>query len=140
MNVCKYFVLAGMSAFLTVTFLSLTPNCQADDSGSTQTVTNDVNGAAPDNSRQNKEDSVTADQQSDSPADLNLTKEIRQAVERSDQLSALAKNVKIITINGTVTLRGPVNTVEEKNDIEQIALQAAGKNNVNNELNVKNNQ
>ena len=141
MNVYKYFARFSRLALLGVTFLAVALVCQANDSLSMQTVTNEANRVAADNSGQNKEqDSVTADQQSNSPRDLNITKEIRQSVERNDNLSELAKNVKIITVNGAVTLRGPVKTIEEKNRIEQAARKVAGENNVHNQLEVKNNQ
>lgn len=140
MKLCKYFSLGRMS-FLTMTVFLLTPICRADDSQSPQTVTN---GVAADNSGQNSEErnrgSLTADNQSNSRADINITKEIRQSVERNDNFSILAKNVKIITVNGVVTLRGPVKTAEEKSNIEQIAQKLAGGNNVNDQLEIKNNQ
>ena len=132
-----------MSAFLTIALLSSTPICHANGSLSTQTVTNDANrnSVAADNSGQNKgEVSVTAEQQSNSRADINITKGIRQSVERNDNLSALAKNVKIITMKGSVTLRGPVETMQEKISIEKIARKVAGENNVHDQLEVKNNQ
>lgn len=140
MNIYKYLAPVSMPAFLTLTFLSLSSICQADDSGSMQTATNDANQVAADNSGQNRDqNSVTAEQQGNSPPDINITKEIRHSVERNDNLSELAKNIKIITVNGAVTLRGPVKTVEEKNTIEQIAQKVAGENNVHNQLDVKNN-
>jgi hyperosmotically inducible protein len=141
MNVYKNLAPAGMLAFLTVTSLSLASICHADDSGSMPTGTNGANQVAADNSGQNRDqNSITAEQQGNSPADINITKEIRRSVERNDNLSEMAKNVKIITINGAVTLRGPVKTMEEKNTIEQIAQKVAGESNVHNQLDVKNNQ
>ena len=52
-------------------------------------------------------------------------------------LSTTAKNIKIITINGIVTLRGPVNDSHEKDKIEAKAQQIAGVNRVDNQLEVK---
>ena len=136
MNVCRYF-----AAFLVVTFLSLTQACRATNFESTETVTNDTNRVAANNSGQNKDqDSVTAEQQSNSPGDINITKEIRRSVERNNNLSEMAKNVKIITVNGAVTLRGPVKTLGEKTSIEQMARKVAGVNRVHDQLDVKNNQ
>jgi hyperosmotically inducible protein len=140
MKCYKYSSQARISAFLMLAFLSWAPICQAGNFGSTQAVTN-ANRVAVDNSGQNRgENSVTAGQQGNSPGDINITREIRQSVERSDNLSELAKNVKIITLKGNVTLRGPVNTAAEKNSIGQIARKAAGENNVHNQIAVKNNQ
>jgi osmotically-inducible protein OsmY len=48
-----------------------------------------------------------------------------------------AKNIKIITAGGLVTLRGPVNSAEEKTKIEQVAKSAAGPAKVDNQLEVK---
>jgi osmotically-inducible protein OsmY len=46
-------------------------------------------------------------------------------------------NVKILTIDGRVTLRGPVYTAEEKRLIGEIAEWIAGSGNVDNQLEVK---
>jgi len=51
-------------------------------------------------------------------------------------LSTDAKNIKVITVNGVVTLRGPVNTPKEKSTIEAKAQNIAGANNVDNQLEV----
>ena len=65
--------------------------------------------------------SLTPLDQGEDRFDLELTRKIRRAVMGNAQLSMNAKNVKIITINGKVTLRGPVETREEKQTIEDIA-------------------
>jgi osmotically-inducible protein OsmY len=46
-------------------------------------------------------------------------------------------NVKFITIDGRVTLRGPVDTAEEKRLIGEIADRIARSENVDNQLEVK---
>jgi len=48
-----------------------------------------------------------------------------------------AKNIKIITANGHVTLRGPVKTAQEKAKIDQLAKSAAGGAQIDNQLDVK---
>ena len=53
------------------------------------------------------------------------------------QLSTAAKNIKVITSNGRVILRGPVNTAMEKGKIDQIAKSAAGGARIDNQLDVK---
>src|SRR4030095_7572754 len=72
---------------------------------------------APDNTGRNVRDrggdTVTPGEQSNTKADLNLTKQICKAIMADKSLSTNAKNVKIITANGVVTLRGPVNTPQE---------------------------
>jgi hyperosmotically inducible protein len=96
---------------------------------------------APDNSAVNARDrdagAMTAGQQSNSKSDLELTRKIRRAVVKDDSLSTMAHNVKIITANGGVTLRGPVKTDAEKAAIANIAQQMAGADKVDNQLEVK---
>jgi hyperosmotically inducible periplasmic protein len=96
---------------------------------------------APDNTGRNVRDrsnaTLTPGDQSESEADRNLTQKIRQAVVADKSLSTNAKNVKIITINGVVTLRGPVNSPQEKATIEAKAQQFAGLNQVDNQLEIK---
>ena len=97
---------------------------------------------APDNSavnvRDRAPDAMTADQQSNAKSDVELTREIRQAVVKDDSLSMLAHNVKIVAANGSVILRGPVKTEQEKVAIANKAEQIAGPNKVDNQLEVKN--
>jgi hyperosmotically inducible protein len=76
--------------------------------------------------------------QGSSEGDRKITQEIRQAVVRDGSLSFTAKNVKIITINGKVTLRGPVKTDAESAAIEAEAKDIAGAGQVDNFLEVKN--
>lgn len=75
--------------------------------------------------------------QNENKADIDITAEIRKRVVES-KMSVNAHNVKIITQDGMVTLRGPVKTEEEKRTIEQIALTAAGTDKVDNQLEVNN--
>jgi osmotically-inducible protein OsmY len=96
---------------------------------------------APDNTGRNVRDrndaTLTPGDQSESETDRTMTQQIRQAVVADDALSTTAKNVKIITINGVVTLRGPVNTSQEQAAIVAKAQQAAGADKVDNQLEVK---
>jgi len=77
---------------------------------------------APDNSKQNSTDpmnkSVTADTQKNDAADLQLTKQIRASVIADKSLSTYAHNIKIVAVNGNVTLNGVVRTEREKEAIE----------------------
>jgi osmotically-inducible protein OsmY len=97
--------------------------------------------AAPDNTRVNSRDrsgdTLTPGDQGGSEADRKLTQQIRQAVMKDNTLSFGAKNVKIITVNGKVTLRGPVNTEQERTAIEAAAKKIAGAAQVENLLEVK---
>jgi len=91
-----------------------------------------------DNSKMNKEEGkgTTAEQQKETKSDLEITRKIRRAVVKDKSLSVRAHNVKIITENGKVTLKGPVKTDKEKKAVEKAAKRVAGKGNVTNELQV----
>ena len=73
----------------------------------------------PDNTKVNKQAGPTADQQSQSKADLAITQKIRQAIVKDKTLSMTAHNCKVITQHGAVTLRGPVNSAAEKDAIKE---------------------
>jgi osmotically-inducible protein OsmY len=89
------------------------------------------------NDRDRSGDTKTSGDQSNSPEDLKITTDIRRALMKDSSLSMTAKNIKIITASAEVTLRGPVNTAEEKTKIEQLAQSAAGNAKINNQLEVK---
>ena len=107
----------------------------------TVAMANDLTPTAPNNSAVNVRDrapgAMTAGQQSSAKSDLELTREIRRAVVKDDSLSMLAHNVKIVSLNGDVTLRGPVNTKHERAAIGKEARAIAGAANVHNQLEVK---
>lgn len=89
------------------------------------------------NTRDRDKDSATADQQKENRSDRDITKQIRQSIVKDESLSTYAHNVKIITQNGQVTLKGPVRSDDEKRTIEAKATEVAGENKVKNELNVQ---
>jgi hyperosmotically inducible protein len=95
----------------------------------------------PDNTAINERDrsgeTQTSGDQSNSSADLKVTQAIRQALMKESELSTTAKNIKIITNNGQVTLRGPVKNAQEKSKIDQLARSAAGGAKIDNQLDVK---
>ena len=95
----------------------------------------------PDNTSVNQRDrdgsAKTPIDQNENQADINITAEIRKAVLAQENMSINARNVKIITADGQVTLRGPVNSDDEKKVIDDIARNVAGKDNVTNEIEVK---
>ncbi len=72
----------------------------------------------PDNSSQNKNQDQTAQNQSSAASDRELTAKVRKAIVADKDLSTYAHNIKIITQNGTVTLKGPVKSEDEKQKIE----------------------
>jgi osmotically-inducible protein OsmY len=115
--------------------------CDKSNAAST-TETTGAGAQAPDNTKTNARDSsdagvVTPMDQGNGRADLDTTQAIRKAVMSDDSLSSDAKNVKIITSNGLITLRGPVKTDAEKKTIEAKAVAAAGSNRVDDELDVE---
>ena len=117
--------------------LAVAPGAWAND----PTNTAESLKSAPDDSGRNQRDrqdaAVTPMDQSNDPADIELTQKIRKAVVADDGLSMNAHNVKIITLGGLVTLRGPVESPAEKAKIVQIAAQhAGGANKVKDELEV----
>jgi hyperosmotically inducible periplasmic protein len=109
--------------------------------GLSMVVPSVVLAQAPDNSKTNQQDrekgSTTADQQAENQADRDLTKKIRKSIVDDKNLSTYAHNVKIIARGGTVVLKGPVRSEEEKTAIEAKAVEIAGAANVKNELTVK---
>lgn len=91
----------------------------------------------PDNTKVNKDQSnPTADQQKMNPADRAMTQKIRKAIHDDPSLSTYAHNIKIITQNAKVTLRGPVQSEDEKSNLEAKAVSVAGEENVTNQLKV----
>jgi hyperosmotically inducible periplasmic protein len=98
---------------------------------------------AADNTKMNQQDSNrnnTAEQQKENPSDRELTQHVRKAIMQDKSLSAYAHNVKVISQNGTVTLKGPVHSDDEKQAIEAKAAEVAGKDKVVNDLTVVPNQ
>jgi len=97
-------------------------------------------GTDADNTRVNERDrastALTPMDQGESQADRDMTQSIRKSVIADDSLSFTAKNVKIITRDGRVTLRGAVNIAREKATIEKSAKELAGAKKVTNELEI----
>ena len=92
---------------------------------------------ARDNSKMNRDQSKpTADQQKMNSSDQEITRKIRQAIHDDGSLSMYAHNIKIITQDGKVTLRGPVKSMQEKNTVEAKAAAVVGQDNVTNEITV----
>jgi hyperosmotically inducible periplasmic protein len=116
-----------VASFVAVGLLVLTASAQ--DAGTT-----------PDNTKVNKRDrktgAVTADQQKESESDREITAGIRKALMDNKELSTYAHNVKIITRNGIVTLKGPVRSQDEKKVVESQAAQIAGADKVKSALSV----
>jgi hyperosmotically inducible periplasmic protein len=96
-----------------------------------------VQSQAPDNSAQNKNQQGTADNQSNATADRHTTAQIRKAIIADKSLSTYAHNVKIITVNGAVTLKGPVTSDDEKQKVAADAASVVSADKLTNEITVK---
>jgi len=98
-------------------------------------------GPAADDTRTNDRDlhpnALTPEDQGSSDVDTMITQRIRKAVVADSSLSFTAKNVKIITQGGKVTLRGTVKSDKERKTIEDLALKVAGASHVSNQLDVE---
>ncbi|MDD5322470.1 MAG: BON domain-containing protein [Methylococcales bacterium] len=80
---------------------------------------------------------LTPEDQKETEGDIKITAAIRQAVVKNESLSVNAQNIKIITRNGVVTLRGPVESEAENMKLQDIARQMPGVMQVNNQLEIK---
>ena len=137
----------GLALVCALPLVLLGQGCKDQDAASKEVRGNDRTNAAMndvDNSRQNVRDrndaTLTPGDQGNSPADLEITQKIRKAlVIDTSGYSVTAKNIKIITVNGKVTLRGPVKTDAEKAGIVTLAKSVAGDANVEDQLEVKTN-
>lgn len=92
------------------------------------------NTVKPDNTAVNKEHELTAQDQSNKKADVEITRKIRSQITKTRNLSLYAKNVKIIVRDADVTLKGPVNSLAEKAKIVEIATTIAPNHRVHNQL------
>jgi hyperosmotically inducible protein len=101
----------------------------------------EVANANADNTKKNERDrepsAVTPLDQKENEVDRGITQRIRQGVMDLDGLSMNARNVKIVTADGVVTLRGPVKSDKEKADIAALAEKVEGVKKVDNQLEVE---
>ena len=99
------------------------------------------NAPQPDNTKVNKQDraagAVTADQQKENRSDRELAQQVRKSVVGDKSLSTYAHNVKIVAQGGSVTLKGPVRSDEEKKTVVAKAEEVAGAGKVTDQLTVK---
>jgi osmotically-inducible protein OsmY len=129
-------LLTGAAAFLP----GQEPAPKPDTTTKPDTVTSEEKTTKPDNTRANQADrtpgAVTADQQKNNKTDKETTRQIRKALVGDKSLSTYAHNVKVISQNGTVTLKGPVRTEDEKKAVESKAAEVAGASNIKSEITV----
>jgi osmotically-inducible protein OsmY len=118
------FLLVTSLAFSTATFSR--PRNSSQDSQSQA-----------DNTKKNRDQSSpTADKQQMNSSDRETAQKIRKSIMADKSLSTYAHNVKVISQNGQVTLRGPVRSDEEKANVEGKAAEVVGRGNVRNQIEV----
>lgn len=88
------------------------------------------------NTRDRNAQALTADQQGMSSNDTKITANIRKEIMKIDKLSVYGQNVKIITVDGLVTLRGPVRSTDEQKKIVEAARRVAGSSRVTNQIEI----
>jgi hyperosmotically inducible protein len=91
----------------------------------------------PDNSVQNKNQSTTADNQPNATSDRMLAQQARKAIIADKDLSMYAHNVKVIALNGAVTLKGPVKSDDEKQKVASDVASVISSDKITNQLTVK---
>jgi|SRR5580704_4699648 hyperosmotically inducible protein len=97
----------------------------------------DSQQTAPDNTKTNKDQAgPTADQQKMNASDRAITQKIRKAIHEDPSLTTYGHNIKVITQDGKVTLRGPVRSDGEKNNLEAKVVSVVGQDNVTDQLEV----
>lgn len=121
---------------------TLLVGCDADNksAGERKDKTPATTTPAPDNTDRNERDqggqNTTPVDQKENATDLDITQKIRQGVMAADSLSMNAKNVKIVTADRMVTLRGVVANQDEKRRVVAIAVRIAGEKNVSDMLEI----
>jgi hyperosmotically inducible protein len=88
------------------------------------------------NERDRESAALTPMDQGANEGDRTITQQIRSNVVKADEMSMNGKNVKIITVDGVVTLRGPVESAREKKDIANIVKHVDGVKRIDNQLEV----
>lgn len=104
--------------------------------GATQSFADTKSDNTKINHRDLSKHELTADRQPLSGPDYEITKKIRQELVADKKLSTYAHNVKVITVNGDVTVKGPVRNEDEKNTVLSFARSVHGVNKVVNEMTV----
>jgi hyperosmotically inducible periplasmic protein len=103
-------------------------------------VSADRSALPADNSKSNQVDpsntTATADAQMNDSSDVHITQAIRKSLMADKSLSTYAHNVKVVTVNGHVTLNGVVRSESERTTVEEKAVAVVGKSSVVNDLKV----
>lgn len=92
------------------------------------------------NKRDRDPDAKTPIDQNENQSDIDITAGIRKDILAQDGMSVNARNVKVITADGKVTLRGPVDSADEHKTIVEIAKKVAGADKVDDQIEVVENK
>ena len=107
---------------------------------STATSANGVEQPAADNTDRNDRDrsgsTLTPMDQSNAQGDIDLAAAVRRAIVEEDRISTTGKNVKVIAKDGEVTLRGPVESEDEKAHIAETVRAVPGVTTLDDQLEV----
>lgn len=129
--------------FVSLAVAAFVAGCEQPAANGTRAGEQTVGNTPADNTDKNERDrntnTLTPGDQGGSEADRNVTQQIRQDLVKNEALSMTGKNVKIITVDGVVTLRGPVKSTDEKSQIATIAKGVGGVKRVDNQLEVATN-
>jgi hyperosmotically inducible periplasmic protein len=138
-TVCKL-LFSGLLMGAWTLVLAQEPTGQTS-SGPADNASAPTSAAPADNTKVNQRDKSanepTADQQKNNRSDRDITQQIRSSITKDKSLSTYAHNVKIITQNGQVTLKGPVRSDDEKKAVEAKAGEIAGADKITSELDVQ---
>lgn len=128
-------------AVLAISLAMAITNVSAESNSYDRTDTNGSDKTTQDNGseRDRSDESLTPMDQSNDKRDIELTANIRQLLTQDESLSVNAQNIKVISRGGKVTLRGPVETAQERSKVMAMVQKVAGVNSVDNQLEVDKN-
>jgi len=131
-----------MRTTILLSLLLVLPACDRGREKERESMRVETESAKPaaDNTEKNERDrqpgAMTPGDQGESEADREVTRLLREKVMEADGLSMNAQNIKIITKDGVVTLRGPVDSANEKGRIATLAQAVPGVKRVDNQLEI----
>lgn len=131
-------LLSLIAFMLTAGLMLTTGSVRAEPSTSTLLAANTELENTERNVRDSSGATLTPEDQKETRRDVKITKAIRKAIIKQKSLSVDAHNAKIITRNGVVTLRGPVENADEKAKLQSIAETIRGVKQIDNQLEAKN--
>lgn len=131
-------LLSLIAFMLTAGLMLTTGSVRAEPRTSTMIAANTELENTERNVRDSSGATLTPEDQKETRRDVKITKAIRKAIIKQKSLSVDAHNAKIITRNGVVTLRGPVENADEKAKLQAIAETIRGVKQIDNQLEAKN--